>query len=183
MVLSAVALFRERGIAGTALSEVVEHSGAPRGSIYHYFPEGKAQLAAEATELAGRVMRTLIARATDTHGPTGAVRAIVAGTRQRLLDSDFDSGCPIAAGALEGGFAPEARDVAGAAFGSWEDALAGALREHGVRSDRADALATTIVCAVEGAIIVAKAQRSVRALDRVEERLLEDLALLRLGDQ
>jgi TetR/AcrR family transcriptional regulator, lmrAB and yxaGH operons repressor len=171
MVSSAIQLFRERGVAGTALSDVVEHSGAPRGSIYHYFPDGKAQLATEATELAGRLMTRLIEKSMAAQGPAGSIAAIVEVTRRQLLDTDFASGCPIAAGALEGGGAPEARAAAGSAFASWEAALSTALREHGTPPDRAAALATLIICAIEGAIILAKAQRSTQPLDRVEAEL------------
>lgn len=169
MLHSAVALFRERGVAGTALSDVISHSGAPRGSLYHYFPDGKAQLAREATAHAGRLMTRFITKSMAAHGPAGAIREIVGFFRQQLLDTDFASGCPVAAGALEGGDAPEARRIAGEAFGSWEAALSTALREHGI--PRPDTVATLIVCAVEGAIVVAKAQRSTRPLDRVAEEL------------
>jgi TetR/AcrR family transcriptional repressor of lmrAB and yxaGH operons len=171
MVTSAIQLFRERGVAGTALSDVIEHSQAPRGSLYHYFPHGKPQLAAEATALAGRLMERMIAKSMASVGPLDSIRAMVDVSRQQLLTTDFASGCPVAAGALEGGGPPSAREAAGSAFASWEAALSAAFVEHGTTADRADGLASLVVCAVEGAIIVAKAQRTTRALDRVEEEL------------
>jgi AcrR family transcriptional regulator len=171
MVTSAIQLFRERGVAGTALSDVISHSQAPRGSLYHYFPHGKPQLAAEATALAGRLMEKMIKRSMASVGPVESVRALVEASRQQLLSTDFASGCPVAAGALEGSGPPSARDAAGSAFASWESALSSALVEHGLPASRADGLATLVVCAVEGAIILAKAQRDTRALDRVEEEL------------
>src|SRR5205814_7962688 len=48
MVRSAASLIRTRGVTGTSFSDVLADSGAPRGSIYHHFPEGKEQLAADA---------------------------------------------------------------------------------------------------------------------------------------
>ncbi|MFC5099696.1 TetR/AcrR family transcriptional regulator [Kibdelosporangium philippinense] len=65
MVRSAVTLFRERGIAGTSLADIIEHSGAPRGSIYHHFPGGKNQIAAEATAWAGELMNRMIGKFGD----------------------------------------------------------------------------------------------------------------------
>jgi TetR/AcrR family transcriptional repressor of lmrAB and yxaGH operons len=171
MVTSAIQLFRERGVAGTALSDVIAHSEAPRGSIYHYFPGGKPQLAAEATALAGRLLDDLIVKWMSRHGPTGTIHRIVEMFRKQLRDTDFASGCPVAAGALEGGEAPGAGDAAGTAFATWETTLATALREHGIPDSRADTIATMAVCSIEGAIIVAKAQHSTRALDRVEDEL------------
>ena len=44
MVVSAALLIRERGAQPTAIADVLEHSGAPRGSAYHYFPGGRTQL-------------------------------------------------------------------------------------------------------------------------------------------
>jgi TetR/AcrR family transcriptional regulator, lmrAB and yxaGH operons repressor len=167
MVDSAVQLFRERGVAGTALSDVIAHSQAPRGSLYHYFPDGKAQLAAEATAHAGRLMSTLITRWVAKYGPTEAITRIVDLFRQQLRDTNFASGCPVAAGALEGGSAP----TAGSAFASWETALSQAFVATGTPAARADSLASLVVCAIEGAIIVAKAQRSTRPLDRVAAEL------------
>src|SRR3989441_12154394 len=50
MVRSAAALIRSRGVSATSLSDVLTHSGAPRGSIYHHFPDGKRQLAVDAID-------------------------------------------------------------------------------------------------------------------------------------
>jgi AcrR family transcriptional regulator len=171
MVTSAIQLFRERGVAGTALSDVIEHSQAPRGSLYHYFPQGKPQLAAEATALAGRLMEKMITKSMAAAGPLESIKAMVEVSRQQLRTTDFASGCPVAAGALEGSGPPSARAAAGSAFAAWESALSVALVEHGLPGERADGLASLVVCAVEGAIIVAKAQRTTRALDRVEDEL------------
>src|SRR5256885_11179743 len=48
MVRSAASLIRTRGVNATSFSEVLADSGAPRGSIYHHFPNGKEQLAGDA---------------------------------------------------------------------------------------------------------------------------------------
>jgi AcrR family transcriptional regulator len=171
MVASAIQLFRERGVAGTALSDVIEHSQAPRGSIYHYFPGGKAQLAAEATALAGKLMTRLITKSMATSTPADALHTVIEVSRQQFLATDFESGCPIAAGALEGNGPASAREAAATAFAAWESALAAALTEHGAEPERATTMASLAICAIEGAILLAKAQHSTRALDRVEEEL------------
>src|SRR5262245_55101569 len=61
MVRGAAELLRERGYSGTGFREVIEITGAPRGSIYHHFPDGKAQLAGEAVEYVGALAREAIA--------------------------------------------------------------------------------------------------------------------------
>lgn len=44
MIESTIALLRERGAAGMTIDAVLEHSGAPRGSVYHHFPGGRREL-------------------------------------------------------------------------------------------------------------------------------------------
>src|SRR5215208_191583 len=48
-------LLEKQGYHGTGLNEIVKESGAPKGSLYYYFPEGKEQITAEAALQAGRV--------------------------------------------------------------------------------------------------------------------------------
>lgn len=43
-------LIQEKGYVGTGLKEIIEQSGAPRGSIYYHFPDGKEQIALEAVK-------------------------------------------------------------------------------------------------------------------------------------
>src|SRR4051794_30424669 len=101
MILSQALLQRERGVAGTALPDVIEHSGAPRGSIYHHFPDGRAQLAEEATKWAGDyVARRLEARLAEGD-VLGAVDAFAADYVAVLQQTDFAAGCPVVAGALD----------------------------------------------------------------------------------
>lgn len=69
MVRSAAFLFRERGYSGTGFRDVIAHSGAPRGSIYHHFPGGKAQLAEEAVRYAGDFLNAGILAATEGGDP------------------------------------------------------------------------------------------------------------------
>ncbi|TQF75241.1 TetR/AcrR family transcriptional regulator [Rhodococcus spelaei] len=166
MLASAVTLFRERGVDATSFADVITRSQAPRGSIYHHFPGGKTQLAEEATLLAGRLMGSMIAANLEERGPGETLKAIVDLFRRQLLDSDFDASCPVAAAALAGGDFDAARTVAGAAFTAWESDIAAELERRGLAPDRAESVATTAIATVEGAIMVAKAQRDVRALDR-----------------
>lgn len=165
-------VFSERGIAGASLSDIVDRSGAPRGSLYHYFPAGKAQLAEESTTAAGRMMASTISGLCATKGPAEALSVIVNFFRKLLVNSDYAAGCPVAAGALGGSEAPSAGQAAGDAFAAWEQILSAALWQKGMPKAKAEVLATTAVAAVEGAIIIARAQRSTTALDRVETALL-----------
>ncbi len=175
MVDSAILLFRERGVAATSLRDVVAHSGAPRGSIYHHFPGGKAELAEAATQRAGDVVARLLGKLAAVDDPDLAIDLIVDHWGATLVASDFAEGCPVAAAALSTDDTSAARDAAGAAFARWEDALGSALVARGVPDDRARSLAVLVVCAVEGALLVARAQRSETALRMVGRELVNAL--------
>jgi AcrR family transcriptional regulator len=170
MVRSAAYLFRERGFSGTAFSDVIAHSGAPRGSIYHHFPGGKAQLAEEAVRYAGDYVSAGVRAATRDDDPVAAVRAFLAWWRRVLVDSDFRAGCPIVAVTVESRHAA----AAASAFQSWRDALAAGLVSAGATAGRGARLATLIVASVEGATVLCRAQRSLEPLEDVVAEL-EDL--------
>jgi TetR/AcrR family transcriptional repressor of lmrAB and yxaGH operons len=171
MLDSAITLFRERGVAATSLRDVVALSGAPRGSIYHHFPGGKAQLAEEATQRAGDFIGALLSRLVAGDDPDRAVGSFVDYWSGALTSTDYRDGCPVAAAALSEDATESARAAAGVAFGQWETALAAALRERGVPAARSESLANLVVCSIEGALIVARARRSEEPLRRVGAEL------------
>ena len=63
MVISTALLVREQGARATSIDDVLAHSGAPRGSVYHHFPGGRTQLLREATDYAGEFVAKRIERA------------------------------------------------------------------------------------------------------------------------
>ena len=107
MVVSAALLIRERGARATAISDVLAHSGAPRGSAYHHFPGGRTQLLCEAVAFAGEHIAALIAEADS--GPALLDR-LIEKYREQLLATEFRAGCPIAAVSVEAGFDQDDRD-------------------------------------------------------------------------
>lgn len=99
MLVGAINAFREHGIATTSLTEIVERSGAPRGSVYHYFPEGKGQLAGEAVAYFGRGISAAISSMIAQSSPPEIIDAVVTIFRNSLVESNFTSSCPVAAAA------------------------------------------------------------------------------------
>jgi AcrR family transcriptional regulator len=172
MIESAGTLLRERGLAGTSFREVLAHSGAPRGSIYHHFPEGKNQLVEAAVRAAGVAGGQLIAAGAASGDPVATLRGFIQLWGQSLEASGYEAGCPLvavttAAGADE----PELRAAAAEAFATWQGALAAGLRDAGLSRARARRLATTILAGVEGAVILCRAQRSGQPLKDVGAEL------------
>jgi AcrR family transcriptional regulator len=172
MVRSAALLFRERGYSGTAFSDVIAHSGAPRGSIYHHFPGGKAQLAQEAVAwgaaaIAERLDQAL-ARERDA---AGVLRAFLAPWREVLERSDFRAGCPLVAITVETEVPPPLAHAVAQAFAGWRELLAARLRRAGIPAARAARLATLTVAAIEGAVLLCRAERDTAPLDAVAAEL------------
>ncbi|MGI8461413.1 MAG: TetR/AcrR family transcriptional regulator [Solirubrobacterales bacterium] len=167
MVRSAAVLFRSRGVEGTAFSEVIELSGAPRGSIYHHFPGGKDELAEAATRYAGDFIAVALAAALERGDPDAALGDFVSVLSGALRDSEWEAGCPVVAAALEGDRSPAARDAAGEAIGKWESLLAASFERNGVAAGRARSVATLAIASIEGAIVLARAQNSTAPIERV----------------
>jgi len=178
MVRSAAVLIRERGAHPTAIADVLAHSGAPRGSAYHYFPGGRTQLLCEAIDYANDHVTARLDRATDTFA---LLDDMVARFRDQLLASDFRAGCPVVAVAVEAGDPEKAdsadavRERAGAAFQRWIARITARLCEDGVPVERAEELATLITTSVEGAVLVARTTRDVKPLELVHRQLRERL--------
>ena len=174
MVRSAALLIRERGAQPTAIADVLEHSGAPRGSAYHYFPGGRTQLLCEAIDYAGDYIAEKIGS-----GATGldVLDDLIADYRDQLIRTDYRAGCPVVAVAVEAGD-PARQDQAtpviaraAAAFARWTDLIGQRLTADGVSERRAEELAMLTTTALEGAIVVARASRDVKPLDVVHNQL------------
>jgi TetR/AcrR family transcriptional repressor of lmrAB and yxaGH operons len=172
MVRAAVELFRERGYAATSFHDVIERSGAPRGSIYHHFPEGKQQLAREAIHwYAERTIRALD-RAVAAGSALDVLDLFVAASRDSLVASDFTAGCAIAGVTLDLGMAEEPiRTSVAVAFVRWRDALADVFGREGATPAQARRLAHFVVAAAEGALLLARAQRDAQPIDDVAVEL------------
>ncbi|GGW72198.1 TetR family transcriptional regulator [Streptomyces galilaeus] len=175
MVFSAAQLIRRDGVAATGMREVAAHAGAPRGSLQHYFPGGKEQLVNEAVAWAGRYAGNRVARflaALPEPTPSGLFAEMVRQWTDEYESAGFAAGCPVAAATVDCAESVEStREAASAAFATWTGAVADALTGMGVPRERAAPLATLMIGALEGAIVIARAEQDVRALKSVAREL------------
>ena len=166
MVVSTALLMREKGARATSIDDVLAHSGAPRGSIYHHFPGGRRQLLEAATEYAGEYIAGRIASADSG---IDVLDTLIAEYRELLVQTGCRAGCPIVAVAVEA--EAEAHDQAAAAFARWQEVLADRLVADGVRRKRAQELAIFAIASIEGALVMARARRDPAPLDTVHSQL------------
>lgn len=169
MVYSAAQLIRAQGVSGTGMREVVEHASAPRGSLQHYFPGGKDQLVREALAwsgefAAGRVKRYAAAAPT----PSGLFAAMVAQWRDQFRADGYAAGCPLVATTADAASGNEdLRRAVREGFETWLRPIEECLRDMGVPERRCRSLAVVMISALEGAIVMARAQKDAAPLDAV----------------
>jgi AcrR family transcriptional regulator len=178
MVFSAAQLIRRDGVNATGMREVAAHAGAPRGSLQHYFPGGKEQLVNEAVAwagryAAGRVDRFLAEVAELAEPSPSALFTAMVGQWTREFDAGgLRAGCPVAAATVDcAESAASTREAAAAAFATWNAPLAAALTGLGVPAAQAPALATLMISALEGALLIARAEQSPAPLLTVAREL------------
>ncbi|HEY5927362.1 MAG TPA: TetR/AcrR family transcriptional regulator [Kofleriaceae bacterium] len=162
LVATTADLLQRQGYHATGLAQIVAESGAPRGSLYFYFPDGKDQLAVAALDVSSREWRARIDAAIDAAADLGqAAEAVCRLLADDLADSDYQRGCPVAAVALEAAATsgPVRKAVEGH-YAEWSDAIVERLSKRGMARDQARQLATFMLAAVEGALLLAKVQRS-----------------------
>jgi len=173
IVAAAARLFRRQGYAATGVHEIASAAGAPKGSLYHYFPQGKDQIAEEAVRFAGaRVAHTLRALADEAASTAELVRRYGVMLQGWMAQSGFRDGCPIATTLLETApQLPGPTEAGREAFASWRGVIAAALARDGYAPADARRLSTLVVAAIEGALVLTRVQGDGQAVADVTAAL------------
>jgi TetR/AcrR family transcriptional repressor of lmrAB and yxaGH operons len=160
-----IRLMRRQGYTATGIKQIVAEGDAPLGSVYHYFPGGKEQIGVEALARSGDKIRRTIERAGDAPDLPAAINNYFVVNAERLRDSDYERGCPIATVCLETASDIEPiRQVCEAVFKSWQATLAQVLTEAGISEADAAPLATFVLSSYEGALTMSRALRDIRPM-------------------
>jgi AcrR family transcriptional regulator len=172
-------LFRRQGYAATGVKQIVTEAKAPFGSLYHFFPGGKEQLGAAAIRKSGALYELLIPAVFDpAPDPVTGVRAFFAGAAEHLRETDYEDACPVATVALEISSTSESlREACADVFESWTRAGAERFEQAGASPATARELAIAMLCALEGAFVLARALRSTEPLEVAGEmsaRIVEE---------
>jgi AcrR family transcriptional regulator len=172
------ALFMQQGYSATGLKAIAAAGEATTGSLYHFFPGGKEELAAATLRHSGAAYEALVTAVFDAAPDvTSAVEACFAGAADALRRTDYVDACPIATVALEVASTDEdLRLVTEEVFASWHRAAATRLEAGGLTAAQADELATVFVGALEGGFLlsrVAKDATKMEVLGRSVVRLVE----------
>jgi len=153
-------LLRESGMAGTGIKDAVARADAPIGSLYHFFPGGKAQLVEAALEAHATRLPPLFERIfADGRDPAQAVRALFDTAAAGFDNSGADKGCAVGAVALDLRAEDKAiQRVCERVFQEWAACIAARLpwEDHARRQSFGEA----VILGLEGAFVIARASRS-----------------------
>ena len=179
MVASAVDLLARKGLQATSLAEVLERSGAPRGSMYHHFPDGKDEMVGSALDVAGARAIDLLDRKAGASADEVAAWFLHI-WREVLVRSNFEAGCAVLAVTVAAD-SPELRGRAAEVFRAWRRRLGELLEQGGLGHGDAPRMAATLIASSEGAVALSRAEQSLEPFDLVAEQLLSEIRRLREG--
>jgi AcrR family transcriptional regulator len=175
IVEATAALFMQQGYPGTGLKAIVESSEATIGSLYHFFPGGKAELAAATLRQAGQAYEQLVVSILDAAPDivTG-IRDCFAGAAEVMRATDYVDACPVATVALEVASSDETlRVVTEEIFAGWLTTLGHRFQAGGLPPDRAHHLATVFVATLEGGFLLSRVAKDAGALEMLGMAVVE----------
>jgi AcrR family transcriptional regulator len=183
LITTAAELFRRQGYAQTGVNQIIQEANATSGSFYHFFPAKEDLLMAVVDHIAEVFESEIFAPAADrADEPVEELFAVLELYRQHLADGGFTFASPTAGFSAEvSEIHPQVRARLAEIFAAWTGRIDKLLRDAGDRLspavDRA-AVAELVVCAMEGAVLAARLNRSLRPFDAVIDQLRNYVGLL-----
>lgn len=173
LVKAAAELFRKNGYAATGTNAILERSGAPRGSLYYYFPEGKEAIAAAAMVVAGKTLSITIKKiAASTNSTAEFVTTYAEMLGNWMENSDYQDGNPVTTVALE--TIPQSEMITlevQKSHAIWSSLICQMLERDKWPEKRQKATATFILAALDGALVTARVMQSKKPLADVAQEL------------
>ncbi len=173
IIQAACTLLEKQGYPATSLDEIVKESGAPKGSLYYYFPDGKEQIVSEAVLYAGKIlierMRGELARYDN---PMQALYEYIMRLAGKVEEKHFTAGNPLTIVAVEAAGASErisqaCREV----YAQIEAVLQEKLLCCGLSDSEAAERARLTLASLEGGIILSRVHRTADPLRSVANHL------------
>jgi len=172
LIKTAARLFREKGFHGTGIAEILLKSETPKGSLYHHFPAGKADLAKAAASWASEGMLEIIDAAFDDASDFRDGATTLCFKLAKFFDTAQEwQSCPVSSVLFDGPGNEEFRDFAGQIFTDWADRVSQHASRLGIESDSAEPAAETLLLAIQGGWTMARAKRSSDVLRRIPSLL------------
>jgi TetR/AcrR family transcriptional regulator, lmrAB and yxaGH operons repressor len=175
IIQTTCALIEKQGYHATGLNQIVAESGAPKGSLYYYFPEGKDQIAEAAIDLAGRMVEARVRDSLqDFEEPAEAVRQLLHTIAHHVEQSRFAAGGPLQTVALETAASSERLNLAcRLAYDRVQAVMHARLVAHGFSPEKATEMALFIIGTIEGAVMLSRTYHTGDPLRQAGEMLAQ----------
>jgi AcrR family transcriptional regulator len=162
IVAAAAQLYGRYGYTGIGLKQVAAESGSPIGSLYHFFPGGKEELAAAALRMSGAGYQILVEGILENMPDlVSGIEQSFALAAETVASTGYVDACWIETVALEVASTSEPlRTVTAEIFEQWIDSCTAWVESHGVPPERARELGIAYITGLEGAFILARSLRS-----------------------
>ena len=171
---TAARLFAIQGYYGTGLNQIIKESGAPKGSLYYYFPNGKEELALECIRLIQRLLNNkLTDTLSNTLGPIESIQNFIRNIATDARNTGYDGYIPIGfwAAVEISSVSDTLRTACKNTFEELKEKFASKIVQGGFTKSKADDLATLIISMIEGAVILMITQQDNRSLLLVLEHI------------
>jgi len=170
-------LMEKQGYHGTGLNEIIQKSGAPKGSLYYYFPEGKEQLTSESILRAGQIVSERFRDKTAGEpDPAKAIHDFLYMIAKRMEETKFYTGSTMTMIAME--TVAESKRINKACQEGYA-MLIGAFKDKlllgGMDESKASNMAEMIIAAVEGGIILSRTYQDANYLRRIANHIFQML--------
>ncbi|HSQ16490.1 MAG TPA: TetR/AcrR family transcriptional regulator [Anaerolineales bacterium] len=180
ILLAMARLIEKQGYHATGLTEIIQESDTPKGSLYYYFPGGKEQIGAEAILESGKIISGRLRSAlAGEEQPAEAVYNFLIRMAENVEASQFGAGSPLTTATIETAVTCEpinqaCRDAFDMILVSFKDKfLAGGLTEI-----QAAELALYVTTVVEGGILMSRTYHHAEPLRLAARHLKRYLLLL-----
>lgn len=166
LVAAAVDLFCRQGFTATGVKEILTKADARFSSLYHFFPEGKEQLAEEAITTAGAQFQQMVEEVWEgVPDLIGRITVLFEGAAAALEENGYQDVCPIGTIALEVASTNERLRLAtNSVFEAWTQGAYAQLVGEGVPPTSARQVALTVIVLLEGAFVLSRSAQSTDAM-------------------
>ncbi|MBS9717421.1 TetR/AcrR family transcriptional regulator [Pseudohalocynthiibacter aestuariivivens] len=172
LIKTAARLFREKGFHGTGIAEILLKSETPKGSLYHHFPAGKADLAKAAASWASEGMLEIIDAAFEGASDFQDGATTLCYKLAKFFDTAQEwQSCPVSSALFDGPGNEEFRDFADQIYTDWTESIIRQASRLGLETDDAGKAAETLLLAIQGGWTMARAKRSSDVLRRIPSLL------------
>ncbi len=173
MIKATAKLLQTKGYIGTGMNDIIQLSGAPKGSIYYHFPQGKEQLAIEAVNWTREMVTKYIKeKLTLYKDPVQAIQQFIMESAERFEKDNYFFGVPITALVLEtSSISENLRKSCEEVFETWGNEFSNLLIANGYESEEASEIGMIINTMIQGAFVISLSRKDSTALKAIAHKI------------